>query len=502
MRIAVLGLGRMGAPMARNLIELGHHVTLFNRTRVKALELASTGAHVASTVGEAVKEAQVALTMVSNDAAEEEITFGPDGLLAHLPAGAIHLCMSTIGVACSRKLAAAHGEKGQGYVAAPVFGRPGAAASRHLWILAAGPDSQVTRCLTLFDALGRGLTRVGEVPELAHALKLGGSMLTVAMVEGLSEVLAFGEKAGLAPAEYLRLLNTAIFKSPLLDAYGGLMVRHTYEPADLSLEKAAEDIRRVLEASEGPAPALPLAELLQARLASAAGRGLGGLDLSALSKATRIDVGLESAPVGGLEAILPGAIQGNETQKSVEAPAPMKAPPLPEKVVVPEKAPPLLEREIVPVKALLSAMENLSGEAPAPEKAPAAAREPELPPAPKVPEPPLQVDPRYTFPAVEGDQHLTLDLKRTSHFEVIGDQVWAWSQGRRFGTSWGSLAEVELAFRHTLFLRIQRNLLLLPETVQMIKPLFGGRSRVTVPGEIQLEVGRAATKRLKDILGL
>jgi 3-hydroxyisobutyrate dehydrogenase-like beta-hydroxyacid dehydrogenase len=477
--------------MARNLIELGHNVTLFNRTRVKALELASAGAQVASTVAEAVKEAQVALTMLSDDAAEEELTFGPDGLLAHLPAGAIHLCMSTIGVACSRKLASAHGEKGQGYVAAPVFGRPGAAASRHLWIIAAGPDAQVNRGRTIFDALGRGLTRVGEVPELAHALKLGGSMLTVTMVEGLSEVLAFGEKAGLASAEYLRLLNTAIFKSPLLDAYGGLMIRHTYEPADLSLEMAAEDMQRVLEASNGTAAAMPMAALLQGRLQTALERSLGGLDLSALSRASRIDAGLEKAPEGAPGTVSPKAAQGNGVQEPAVIAAPMKAPPLPVKAAVPERTPAPPEREIVPVAVILSAMENPSGQVPGAPKD-----------APKPAMPPLQPDSRYSFPAVEGDQHLTLDLKRTSHFEAIGGQVWAWSQGKRFGTSWGSLAEVELAFRHTFFLRIQRNLLLQPETVQSIKPLFGGRSRVTVPGEVQLELGRDATTRLKDILGL
>lgn len=491
MRIAVLGLGRMGAPMARNLIEVGHNVTLYNRTRTKALELASTGARVASTVADAIREAQVALTMLADDAAEEELTFGLDGLLAHLPAGAIHLCMSSIGVECSRRLAAAHGEKGQGYVAAPVFGRPGAAASRHLWIVAAGPEAQVTRCLSLFDALARGLTRVGEVPELAHALKLGGNMLTLSLVEGLSEILAFGEKAGLPPAEYLRLLNTAIFKSPLLDAYGGLMVRHTYEPADLSLEGAARDMGLALQASEGMAIRLPMAQLLQARLELAMGKGFGTQDLSVLSKACRMEAGLEvGSPVPPVAAPPEARAKGAEKPKqepALEWAAPSAKISASEKEIIPEKVP-------VPEK------EAIAAKAPVPEAPPIP--QPPLPPPQPEPPPPLQYDPRFSFPATEGERQLILDLKRISHFEAVKDMVWAWSQGKRYGTPWRNLVEVELAFRHTLLLRIQRHMLLQPESVQSIKPLFGGRARIKVGENLELEANRASSARLKEVLGL
>jgi len=458
MRIAVLGLGRMGAPMARNLAEVGHQVTLYDRTRARALELGATVGCVAPTAAEAVAEAQVALTMVSDDAAEEALAYGPGGLLAHLPPGSIHLCMSTIAVETSRRLNAAHEGKGQGYVAAPVFGRPGAAVSRHLWIVAGGPEEQVTRCLGIFDALGRGLTRVGPVPELAHAAKLGGDLLVAVMLEGLSEVLAFGEKAGLPPAEFLRLLNTALFKSPLMDASGGLMVRHAFLPADLSLDQASQGTRSALRTFEETGVALPMAELLSQRLEAARARGFGEQDLSILFGSCRMEAGLEGAPV-----------------------------------LLHDEAPPRAPAE---------------PKAPAPAKAP----RPEPPPAPKAPEKagpgaPKPVEPEKPSPldsytAMSGERRLTLDLKLTTHFEESDGHVWAWCQEKRYGTSWRSLEEVEGVFRHVIFLRIQRQVLLHPETVLELKPLFGGRAMARVGEHLELRVSRWAAPRLRELLGM
>ncbi len=449
MRIAVLGLGRMGAPMARNLAAVGHQVTLYNRTPARALELGSTVGRIASTVAEAVGEAQVALTMVAGDGAEEALTFGPSGLLVHLPPGAIHLCMSTLGVETSRNLAAAHGEKGQGYVAAPVFGRPGAAASRHLWIVVGGAEAPVTRCLGIFDALGRGLTRVGLVPEVAHAVKLGGDMLTAVVVEGLAEVLALGEKAGLPPAEFLRLLNTAIFKSPMMDTYGGLMVRHAFEPADLSLEQAMQGTQWVFRALEEMGIVLPMADLLSQRLKAAKAKGLGAQDLSALFRACRMEVGLEGSPKPRLEE-----------SKSPRAKGKPKAPSLP-----------------------IQSSETLEPRVPKP-------LEPEIP------------SPPDAYTALSGDRRLTLDLKQTTHFEERDDHVWAWCQEKRYGTSWRNLGEVEEVFRHTLFLRIQRHVLLHPETVVALRPAFGGRARARVGEHLELKVRRGAVPRLRELLGL
>lgn len=296
MLITILGLGRMGSPMARNLIEAGHQVTLYDRTRERALGLAAGSARVAETVADAVRGARVAVTMVAGDAAEQALTYGSGGLLEHLADGAIHLCMSSISLDTSRELAAAHGEAGQGYVAAPVLGNPSVAAARRLWILAAGPDIQVNRCLPVFEALGQGVTRVGLRPELAHALKLGANALTVAMVEALAEVLAYGNKLGFPSGEYLRILNPGLMKSALLDALGGFMVRGDHEPADQTLDLAAKDMELLIRAAQELRLPMPMTGPLLQQLRAAQARGLGDRDLTALSLVRRQEAGLVPAP--------------------------------------------------------------------------------------------------------------------------------------------------------------------------------------------------------------
>ena len=163
MNVGFVGLGNMGAGMARNLIKAGHHVAVHNRTRAKAAELASAGARVVEHASEACCN-DVVITMLADDDAVAAIAFGDDGMIATLPRDAIHVSMSTISVALSDRLAEAHGKAGQAYVAAPVFGRPEAAAAAKLFIIAAGEERTIDRCQPLFDAMGQKTFRVGAKP--------------------------------------------------------------------------------------------------------------------------------------------------------------------------------------------------------------------------------------------------------------------------------------------------------------------------------------------------
>jgi 3-hydroxyisobutyrate dehydrogenase-like beta-hydroxyacid dehydrogenase len=138
MDLGFIGLGHMGLPMARNLLKAGHRVTVYNRTRDKAEALVAEGALLADRPGDACRGDAV-MTMLADDAAVEETVFGSGGILAELPRDASHIGMSTISVALSQRLAEAHVKAGQIYVAAPVFGRPEAAAAGKLFIVAAGP---------------------------------------------------------------------------------------------------------------------------------------------------------------------------------------------------------------------------------------------------------------------------------------------------------------------------------------------------------------------------
>ena len=128
MKLGFIGLGRMGSAMAANLVKAGHEVSVFNRSPGKSSSLVKLGAHEAADVAGACGGDAV-ITMLADDDAAFNIALGPGGLIENLPKGAIHVSMSTISVALSKRLTQAHAKAGQRYVAASVFGRPDAAAA-------------------------------------------------------------------------------------------------------------------------------------------------------------------------------------------------------------------------------------------------------------------------------------------------------------------------------------------------------------------------------------
>src|ERR1700719_459946 len=172
MNIAFIGLGNMGSAMATNLLKAGHTLSVYNRSRARADALKSLGARVASTPGEAAAGAEVAITMLADDHALESVVFEKGNLLDSLPPNATHISMSTISVVMSRRLTTAHAERKQHYIAAPVFGRPEAAAAGKLFIVAAGPAAQIERCRLLFDAMGQQTFLAGDEPSGANLMKL------------------------------------------------------------------------------------------------------------------------------------------------------------------------------------------------------------------------------------------------------------------------------------------------------------------------------------------
>jgi len=171
MKIGFIGLGKMGIGMARNLMRAGHELTVFNRTGQKAESLGREGASVAATPAEAARDAEAVFTMLADDAAVTEVVFGTNGINASLSKAAIHLSSSTISTALARRLAAEHGNRGQQFVSAPVFGRPEAAEGRKLVVLLAGKEELTQRCVPLADSIGRRTFVVGSEPWQANAVK-------------------------------------------------------------------------------------------------------------------------------------------------------------------------------------------------------------------------------------------------------------------------------------------------------------------------------------------
>jgi 3-hydroxyisobutyrate dehydrogenase-like beta-hydroxyacid dehydrogenase len=229
--------------------------------------------------------------MLADDRAVEDVVFGAEGLLGGLPRGGCHIGMSTISVALSRRLAAAHHAAGQGFVAAPVFGRPEAAAARQLWIVTGGSLEDVERADVVFAAIGQGTFHLGEAPQATLA-KLLGNFLIASTIEMLGEALALAEKAGVAPARFLEVMTGTLFGAPAIRRYGQLIADTAFEPAGFRLELGLKDVDLARRAAEDLRAHLPLGDLLRERFMTAVARGWGDLDWSGIAGVIREEAGL------------------------------------------------------------------------------------------------------------------------------------------------------------------------------------------------------------------
>jgi 3-hydroxyisobutyrate dehydrogenase-like beta-hydroxyacid dehydrogenase len=254
MDIGFVGLGQMGQGMAANLLKAGHNLRVYNRSADKAAGLVAQGAVLAKTPGAAAHGAAV-VTMLADDHAVEAVAFGPDGIIAALAPGAIHMSCSTISVALAERLAAAHAKAGQRFVSAPVFGRPDAAAAARLFIAAAGAPDALADCAPLFAAM------------------------------------ALVGKGGVDLHAYLDLLTSTLFSAPVYKTYGALIAGGVFEPAGFAAPLGQKDIRLTLAAAEGLRVPMPLASLLRDRFLTLLATGGEAMDWSAIGKLAARDSG-------------------------------------------------------------------------------------------------------------------------------------------------------------------------------------------------------------------
>ena len=290
MRIGFIGLGQMGSGMAANLVRAGHDVIVYNRSAGKTEALVALGARAASTVAQACR-ADVVVTMLSNDEAVEAVVFGAGGVLESLAGGAIHISSSTISVALSERLDATHAKAGQRFIAAPVFGRPEAAAAAKLFVVAAGAPDAITTAAPVFDAIGQKTFVLGEKPSAANLVKLSGNFLIASVIESLGEALALVSKGGVDKGQYLEILTSTLFSAPVYKTYGDLIAREKFEPAGFAVPLGHKDIRLVLAAGEELRVPLPLANLLRDRFLNLLAHGGEALDWSAAGALAARDAG-------------------------------------------------------------------------------------------------------------------------------------------------------------------------------------------------------------------
>jgi 3-hydroxyisobutyrate dehydrogenase len=281
-RIAFVGLGIMGAPMARNLLEAGFDVTVYTRTSEKAERFAAEhGGQAARTPGEAAGRTDVFLTMVPDQAQVEEVLFGAKGAADTLPEGALVIDMSTISPTASRGIGERLAERGLDYVEAPVSGSKPKAEDGTLTIMAGGEPESFERALSLFEVMGERIVHVGPLGHGQMAKLLTNTMGAV-NAAALAEAVSTAKRAGLDRDAFLEVAAGSAGASAMLNLKGPPMFEESFEPALFKLEHMLKDVRHTLDEARslGNDPELgALAERLYARAAES---GHGEQDFAAV----------------------------------------------------------------------------------------------------------------------------------------------------------------------------------------------------------------------------
>jgi len=281
MKIGFIGLGAMGKGIAKTLLAAGHQLVVWNRSRAAVDELVAAGATAADSAAAAARVGTLH-SMLADDRALRAVLFDA-GALAALPAGGIHVNHATISVALARELDAAHRARDVAYVAAPVFGRPDAAAAGKLHVLAAGEASAVTRVRPQLEAIGQSLWPLGDAPERANIAKIAGNFMIASAIEAMSEASALTRAHGLDARDFLDIMTGTLFAAPVYKTYASLIAERRFSPAGFGLALGYKDAGLTLEAASDARVPLPFANALRDGFLDALAHGDGELDWSALA---------------------------------------------------------------------------------------------------------------------------------------------------------------------------------------------------------------------------
>ncbi len=262
MRIGFIGLGQMGGAIAANLIKAGHEVTVWNRSTDKTDALVDAGAARAARPVDAA-QGDLVMTMLADDRAVEDVAFGEGGIVG---APALHVGHSTISIALADRLATDSGTGG--YVSAPVFGRPPAAAAGKLFVVAAGVEAALDRCEPVFADIGQRTFRIGDKPSAANLVKLSGNFMIMAAVEAMAEAMTLAEKGGVDRQTLLEVLTGTLFGAPVYHIYGEILLEDRFRPAGFAAPLGLKDMTLADTAATSLGAPMPLLGIVRDHLRS------------------------------------------------------------------------------------------------------------------------------------------------------------------------------------------------------------------------------------------
>lgn len=285
--IAFIGLGRIGSGIAKNVQASGCQFVVYNRTPQKSQPFVAAGAKAASTPREAAASADIVITCLMDDQSVIDVLSGTDGVLAGLRRDAIHIGTSTISPNATSRIAALHKEHGSHYVAAPVLGRPDAAAAARLLTFVAGPRQIVERARPVLETYTQQVLDLGEDHSRAASMKLAANFFAVSFLELMGQALTLAEKRGVL--EPMTDLLKA-FLGPMGE-YVDRIANRRYDNPGFTLDAGLKDVRLILEAAGEVHVPLPFASLIRDKCLAAQARGFGQQDWCVFTEISRLEAG-------------------------------------------------------------------------------------------------------------------------------------------------------------------------------------------------------------------
>jgi 2-hydroxy-3-oxopropionate reductase len=280
-KVGFIGLGIMGGPMAKNLMEAGHELVLYNRTREKAEDLAKEGnADVAKSPREVAEGSDIIVTMLPDSPQVREILTGEDGVLEGLKEGALVVDMSTISPVVTEELAEMVKEKRASMLDAPVSGGDVGAVEGTLSIMVGGKEEDFERARPLFDVMGKTVTHVGPVGA-GQVVKAANQIVVALTIEAVSEALVLGSRGGVSPEKILDVLGGGLAGNKVMEVKREKFLSHRFDPGFRS-ELHHKDLGIALAAGREYGVALPVTAIVDQMLLSMRQKGWGGEDHSAL----------------------------------------------------------------------------------------------------------------------------------------------------------------------------------------------------------------------------
>jgi 3-hydroxyisobutyrate dehydrogenase-like beta-hydroxyacid dehydrogenase len=284
LKITCIGLGNMGAPIARNLIKGGFNVTVYNRSAIKVESFKPLNATLAASSKQAVEHADVLVTMLSDDAALKDVV---EEVIPAMKKGSIHMSMSTVSPAMVDSLLPLHDKYSVQYIASPVMGRPPAAEAKMLSLLISGDKESKQKLKTVFDAIGQRTFDFGDKPSIAHVTKLALNLMILTNVELLSEVMLFAESQGMDKNMLFETISNTAVNSPAIKLYGDLLLKEQDNPNGFATQLAYKDISLAKQTAAASGLQLPLANLISSHFESTIAEGNGDKDVTMLIKHLR-----------------------------------------------------------------------------------------------------------------------------------------------------------------------------------------------------------------------